>query len=175
MLGLAFAQPALAADPPAALTAKIEQLKQEWASNPVLIQAIEAQNALNTPLAAIKELDERWRATPGLASFMEPIMGNAAAEELYRLEAAAGYVLESFVMDNQGALVAATNKTSDYWQGDEAKFTESFRNGAGGVHVGEVEFDSSAQTHLAQVSLAIMKDGKAIGAITIGVDVQAID
>ncbi|MEZ5657773.1 MAG: hypothetical protein R3E83_04405 [Burkholderiaceae bacterium] len=140
----------------------------------MLIEAVIKQNALQTPLSTIKDIDAKWMATPGLADFMMPILDNPAAAELYKLEASAGYVLESFVMDNQGALVAATNKTSDYWQGDEDKFTESFKDGHGAVHVSAVKFDSSAQKHLAQISIPIMKDGQAIGAITIGVDVEAM-
>jgi len=49
-----------------------------------------------------------------------------------------------------------TNKTSDYWQGDEAKFTESFKGGSGAVHIGDVEFDQSAQAYLVQISVPVM-------------------
>lgn len=171
--GLGLTQHVYAEGAPQHVLDRIEALKHEWAANPVLVEAVLAQNARNTPLSAIQQLDEQWRHTSGFAAFMGPVLDNPAAEELARLERDAGFVMESFVMDNQGALVAATNKTSDYWQGDEAKFTESFKGGQGAVHVGEVEFDSSAQKYLAQVSLPIMKDGKAIGAITIGVDVDA--
>lgn len=40
---------------------------------------------------------------------------------------------EIFVMDNQGANVAMSDKTSDYWQGDEDKFVRSFAGGEGKV------------------------------------------
>ncbi|MEZ5649194.1 MAG: hypothetical protein R3E87_01440 [Burkholderiaceae bacterium] len=175
IVGLAVAaQSAAAADISKFMASEVEKLKQEWAANPVLIEAVLAQNAKHVPLTSIQDLDAKWQATPGLADFMMPILDNPAAAELYKLEANAGYVVESFVMDDQGALVAATNKTSDYWQGDEDKFTESYKGGNGAVHVSAVKFDASAQKHLAQVSLPIMKDGKAIGAITLGVDVGAV-
>ena len=61
-------------------------------------------------------------------------------------------------MDNQGANVAMTDKTSDYWQGDEAKFKKSYHNGKGTVFVDEVEFDDSSQAYLVQVSVPV-KDG----------------
>ncbi|WP_197466328.1 MULTISPECIES: hypothetical protein [unclassified Oleiphilus] len=78
-------------------------------------------------------------------------------------------------MDNQGANVAMTNKTSDYWQGDEAKWQESFKDGAGAVHIGDVEFDESAQAYLVQVSVPVMDGGTAIGAITIGINLDDLE
>ena len=77
-------------------------------------------------------------------------------------------------MDDQGANVAMTNKTSDYWQGDEAKWQESFKDGVGAVHVGDIEFDESADDYLVQVSVPVMKSGKAIGAITVGVNLDLL-
>ena len=68
-----------------------------------------------------------------------------------------------------------TNKTSDYWQGDEAKFKNSFNQGKGAIFVDEVEFDDSAQAYLVQVSVPVMDQGKAIGAITFGIDVDQVE
>ncbi len=149
-------------------------LQDTWATNPILIEAIKKQNEKNISLNEIKKLDDSWRATSGLGNFMLPYLDNPAVEELARLEEISGYVQESFAMDNQGALVASTTKTSDFWQGDEAKFTDSFKDGAGAVHIGDVEFDDSAQAYLVQVSIPVMDGGKAIGAITIGIDIDGM-
>lgn len=173
-LGASVSSTAYADELPAAVHQEIKVLQNTWATNPVLIEAIKKQNARNVSLAEIKKLDEKWRATSGLGQFMVPYLDNPAVEELARLEEAAGYVMESFVMDNQGAIVAATTKTSDFWQGDEDKFTESFKDGKGAVHIGEVEFDNSAQAYLVQVSIPVMDGGKAIGAITIGIDIDGM-
>ena len=51
-----------------------------------------------------------------------------------------------------------TDKTSDYWQGDEAKFKKSFNGGAGAVFVDDVSFDKSSQTYSVQVSVPV-KEG----------------
>jgi len=59
-----------------------------------------------------------------------------------------------------------TNKTSDYWQGDEVKWQESFKGGAGAVHIGEIEFNGSAQDYLVQISVPVVEGDKAIGAKT---------
>ncbi|MFT6910604.1 MAG: hypothetical protein ACJAS1_007337 [Oleiphilaceae bacterium] len=49
---------------------------------------------------------------------MTLIMQSSAAKRLLELEKSQAYFFEVFLMDNQGANVAMTNKTSDYWQGD---------------------------------------------------------
>jgi len=67
-----------------------------------------------------------------------------------------------------------TDKTSDYWQGDEAKFKKSYNGGSGAVFVDDVEFDDSAQAYLCQVSVPVKDGAEVIGAITIGVDVDKI-
>ena len=77
-------------------------------------------------------------------------------------------------MDNQGANVAMTNRTSDYWQGDEAKFKKSFNGGKGGIFIDEVEFDLSCMAFLIQISVPVMDGDKAIGAITFGIDADRI-
>lgn len=148
---------------------------QAWGSNPVLIAAIKAQNAQGSSLDSIKGKDKEWRDATGVTPFMQAMMNSEAANELKTLEKSKPYFTELFLMDNQGANVAMTNKTSDYWQGDEAKFTESFKGGRGAVHIGDVEFDKSVQAYLVQVSIPIVEGGGAIGALTIGVNVDELE
>ncbi len=156
----------------------VKRLAEElraWGDNPILIAAVKEQNAKQQTLDAIKARDETWRKTSGIDDFMKPLMENTAAKELARLEKSKPYYFELFLMDNQGANVAMTNKTSDYWQGDEDKFTKSFNNGKGAVHIGDVEFDESAQAYLVQISVPVMDDESAIGAMTIGVNIDTLE
>ena len=145
-----------------------------WGSNPVLVNAVKAQNAKGMSLDTIKATDTKWIKTTGVDAFMNSLMTNAAAAELKKLEASKPYFLELFLMDNQGANVAMTDKTSDYWQGDEAKFTKSYKDGAGGIDIGKVKFDKSTQAYLVQVSVPVMDAGKAIGALTIGINLDEL-
>ena len=146
-----------------------------WGENPILISAVKAQNAESMTLDVIKDRDAVWRKTSGIDNLMKGIMENTAAKELSRLEKSEPYYFKLFLMDNQGANVAMTNKTSDYWQGDEAKFTESFHNGLGAIHISDVEFDESAQAYLVQISVPVMDGSQAIGALTIGVNVDTLE
>ena len=143
--------------------------------DPVIVKAVKEQNNKGLTLLKIKEMDEKWKADPGVADYMQVIMDSECGKYLRKLQDSADIYAEIFVMDNQGANVAMTNKTSDYWQGDEAKFKKSFNEGKGAVFVDEVEFDDSSQAYLVQVSVPVMENGTAIGAVTFGIDVDKVE
>jgi hypothetical protein len=86
-----------------------------------------------------------------------------------------GVATEVIVMDSLGLNVAVSDVTSDYWQGDEAKFTNSFAAGLDAIDVSEVELDESTQTYQMQVSVVIpdAETGAPIGAVTIGLNAEA--
>ncbi len=72
--------------------------------------------------------------------------------------------------------VATSAVTSDFWQGDEPKFAETFPNGAGAMHLGNVEFDESSQTYQGQISVSIVDpaSNEVVGAMTVGVNAEAL-
>ena len=148
-------------------------LLDSWTVDATLISAITAQNALNLPLTTIQARDTAWVAGHAAALVTE-MTTNACAARLRALAALRPEFGESFVMDNQGALVCATNPTSDYWQGDEAKWQKSFNNGAGGTFIDSVQLDASSNTHLAQISRSISSNGKVVGALTVGIKVDLL-
>jgi hypothetical protein len=152
-----------------------------WAEDPVLVSAIAAQNARTgaLPQSEIDALDQAWRAEVGAAATptIDPVLKSAASDFLRaRVAESGGMITEIFAVDARGLNVAASDVTSDYWQGDEAKFTETYPAGSEGLHFGEVEFDESTQTYQGQISLTITDPatGAAIGAMTIGVNAEAL-
>jgi hypothetical protein len=144
-------------------------------SDPVIVAAVKQANSTQRSLEQIKEIDDTWRSTPGIDEFMRSLLDSECGRHLSEIMSSRAYYSEIFVMDHDGANVAMTDKTSDFWQGDEAKFIESYRDGAGGMHVGDVEFDESAQAYLVQVSLPIKDGERVIGAITVGIDVDQLE
>ena len=143
--------------------------------DPVIVAAVKAENAKGKSLDQIKAKDTEWKGHAGIADYMKALMDSEAGKHIRKIQDSAGFYAEIFVMDNQGANVAMTDKTSDYWQGDEAKFKKSFNGGTGALFVDEVEFDDSTQAYLVQVSVPVKDGGETIGAITIGVDVDKIE
>lgn len=153
-----------------------------WASSPTIIEAIRAQNQVTASYtdAEIDALDKNWRSEVGAAArpTIDPVLGNGASDFLRgKRDESAGLFTEIFVMDARGLNVAASDVTSDYWQGDEAKWQATYPAGPTAVHVGDVEFDESSQTYQSQVSMSVTDpaNGETIGAITIGVNVEKLN
>jgi hypothetical protein len=141
--------------------------------NPTFVKAVRKQNALEIPLGRIKELDQQWINAEELLPVQQKILQNECAGALRSIVVRHARIREAFVMDNQGALVGANQLTSDYWQGDEAKWQGSFGDGQGGVDVGAAKFDRSANAVLQQISLPILDaDGNVLGAVTYGIEVD---
>ena len=64
--------------------------------------------------------------------------------------------------------------TSDYWQGDEAKFQKVYPNGPDAMLISDVEQDESTQRFQSRLSLPVVDPAtkKNIGTVTIGIDVE---
>ncbi len=140
-------------------------------SNSVVVAAVEAQNTKNLSLSKIKEIDKEWQNISGLNDFMIELLNNECSRYLKNLIKHKPYLVEIFVTDNKGANVAMSNKTSDYWQGDEDKFTKCFNNGQGKIFYGKQTFDESVQTYVIQVSVPVKKGNITIGTATFGIDI----
>lgn len=141
--------------------------------DPVIVAAVKAQNDSGLTLEQIKALDAKWQGTAGVADFMKALIDSPAGKRLGEWKQSHAYASEVFVMDKLGANVAQTDKTSDYWQGDEKKFTECFK-GKGEIFLGKMDFDESTQTYSIQVSVPVLDGDALIGAICIGVDVEKV-
>ncbi|WP_333713008.1 type IV pili methyl-accepting chemotaxis transducer N-terminal domain-containing protein [Yoonia sp.] len=150
-----------------------------WMTDPDIIAAIKAQNIAHEGLdePAIIELDLQWRAEvdEGGGPLINELLTRDVSDWLLaKQDATAGFVTEVFVMDNKGLNVAQSVVTSDYWQGDEAKWQETFLIGPDVLHISEVEFADSTGFYQSQASLSITDPatGEVIGAVTFGINIQ---
>ena len=153
----------------------------QWANDPVIIATLRDANAQTAAYdsSRINALDQAWRAEVGTPNTptIAPILSNPAAEFLRnQVDASGGVISEIFIMDQVGLNAAASSVTSDMWQGDEEKFTATYNNGPGAVHIADVEFDDSTQTYLGQVSISISDPdtGDLLGAMTVGLNAEAL-
>ena len=152
-----------------------------WLSSPEVVEAIKAQNVTNASLteADILKLDKQWRAETSASAkpLIQSVSGNKLSAFLVAKKKESGdLITELFIMDDKGLNVAVSDTTSDYWQGDEAKWQKSFGAGPGALHIDEAERDESTQLMQSQASLPIEdpQTGKVIGAITVGVNLDAL-
>lgn len=158
-----------------------EQRLQSWLQSPVLIEAIKRQNSSHSGLtdADIDAMDKDWRreAKDGGGPLIDGLSKREASAYLVDKKKESGdLITEVFVMDNKGLNVAMSDVTSDYMQGDEAKWRKTYAQGAGQVFIDELEFDDSSETFQCQVSATVVdpSTGQAIGAVTFGVNVEEL-
>ena len=154
---------------------------KQWIADDAVVSAVKAQNAKHAGLsqADIDNMDKDWRAQTDAASkpMIDAVLGNALSAYLRgQKDSTQGLVTEVFVMDNRGLNVGQSDVTSDYWQGDEAKWQKTYSAGPGAIFVDEVEMDESTQTFQSQLSMSIVDPatGDVIGAITVGINVDAL-
>lgn len=142
---------------------------QHMALTPTVVRATRRQNAEKLSMDLIKQRDEEWKSTKELTSFKRSLQENEAGRFLERVIGINASFNEAFVTDNQGANVAAFPPTSDYWQGDEEKWTASFNGGSGKVFLGPLEYDDSTKTYAVQISAPLYDRGVTIGVLVVGV------
>ena len=153
----------------------VEKTLLPLCTDATFVKAVKAQNAKKLTLEQIKKTDKEWIEAEEPLPIHDAMLGNECAKRAVAVAKANPGILEIFVMDNQGANVGQNALTSDYWQGDEAKWKNSYKDGKGGVDVGDVEFDKSANAELQQVSLPIIDaDGTVIGAVTYGLTLDRL-
>ncbi|MDR3475946.1 MAG: hypothetical protein P4M09_30245 [Devosia sp.] len=169
--------PVLAADYTTQLTELAKGKIKEFAENPVVVAAVVAQNAQTAAYdqAKIDSMDKQWMAEVDAADkpLITATMGTDAAKFLKKVQDdSQGLYTEIFATDDKGLNVAQSSVTSDYWQGDEDKFSKTFSVGPDAVFLGKVEQDESTQQFQQQVSITIddPATGKPIGSITVGVN-----
>ncbi|QQA42210.1 hypothetical protein [Pelagovum pacificum] len=152
-----------------------------WFQSEEIVGAVLAQNRTTGTYDSeeILEMDERWRAevNSNAQPTIRSVVNNSTSDFLReRMNDSGGTITEIILMDASGLNVAASHVTSDYWQGDEDKHAMTYGVGPLAVHFGEIEFDESSQIFQGQVSATIVdpEDGSPIGAITIGLNAEAL-
>ena len=181
---IAFVLLALASTPPAAgpkldpaLQAEVEArlaTVREWASDPIVLQAVRDANANPRTREEIDAIDKEWTAATGVTSFMRSLIEHPAARRLKELRSASPEIQEAFLTDAVGANVAITNKTSDFFQGDEVQYLEAFDQGKGGQHVGELARDESISSYSIHVGVPVLDEGKPIGVLLAAINVEKL-
>jgi len=83
---------------------------------------------------------------------------------------------EIMVTDYLGRVVAASGKTTDFYQADEEWWKETYGDGRrGSVYIGDVEYDASAQTHAMQLAQPFVEpDRGVLGVIKVVMDLQEL-
>lgn len=140
----------------------------DWAATPQVVRAAQEQSAKAQPLERIREIDRAWQSGGDPQGLVTSLSSNDCAKTLLSLLRANRGFGEAFVTDSKGALVCITKRTSDYWQGDEAKWTRAWAGGAGAIFVSDVAHDDSTGLDLMHISVPVRAAGRLVGVLTVG-------
>jgi hypothetical protein len=141
------------------------ELARRIAGDPEILGAIAARNKNPESQDAIQRSDQEWQRSKEFRLRRE-LTSNACATKLKKLVAPDPAVAEAFVMDAQGSLVCSTVETSDYWQGDEAKWRRTYAEGRESF-VDEPALDANTGRYAIQLSALVSDKGKKVGALTL--------
>ncbi|MGB2706080.1 MAG: ATP-binding protein [Candidatus Omnitrophota bacterium] len=141
-----------------------------YVDSPFWKRAIEESNLrykTMSPEAAkrfLLDTDKAWvKALPDSPLITE-YLGTLLSRRLKNLVKDSETIAEIFVTDKKGALVAASGKTSDFYQSDEEWWQRAFAGGEGKVCLGKIEFDESADTWVIPIAVPIRDEsGQVIG------------
>lgn len=159
------------------LARKIER----WKQLPKLESLLKERNLKSRRLSQqeIAERDKKWIRAFLQNDFAYPI--NLVDQEMSaRLreikKQSQDVITEIIITDARGLNVAISDMTSDYWQGDEEKFTEVFAKPANTLHFGEINYDESTKRFQLHLSVPLYSEKKfePLGVIVFGVDVEKV-
>lgn len=131
------------------------------AATPELIRAATAANRqysndLTLVERLLREKDRDWQDAKGKNALAGEIVGRPVSSFLRRVASVSPAYREIFLTDRYGAVVAATNPTTDYFQADEAWWQQAFAEGeSGAIFLGNVRFDPSAGTYALEVAVPV--------------------
>ena len=175
---LALSGPVAAAEPASPdiqklVTPDVIKEMRTWIESDIVRISIGTQNKrlLKPDQSTIETLDQQW--VKERESEDKPLiaatLSNPLSVYLSRMQGRSlGLYAEIFIMDQNGLNVGQSSITSDFWQGDEAKFQKTYDVGPGAVFIDEPEFDDEMKVWRGQVNFTVTDtDGKSIGAATV--------
>lgn len=123
-----------------------------------------------TILAQIDELDRQWRAADAANNDADPLvksrLNSQVAVELRDYAKIFPGNVEVLVTDRYGALVAASKRTTDYYQADEEWWQAAWNNGRGATFIGQPVYDENSGTFVAIIAVSLYStEGDVAGVI----------
>lgn len=137
-----------------------------------LVAFVEKDNLKPASVQKLKEIDVKWANADGIEDFIKAMLANPVSAQLKKATQGYAFILESFIMNAQGAIIGETNRTSTYYKGEAEKFNGAYKGGTGALWYGKVEYDASVKINALQISVPVVKGGKAIGAICFTISLE---
>ena len=108
----------------------------------------------------IEQLDDQWQIADANNNnddmLVANVLHNELASELLQFQGKFPENVEVFLTNQQGINIAATNRTSDYYQADEEWWQTAYQKG---LFIGQPEYDESSKTVAMNMAVAVRANG----------------
>ncbi len=146
-------------------------LAERIAADAPLVAAVVAKNGSGETDDDVQRRDREWTSSPK-GGLRQSLTQGPCADRLRELVKGDSFVVEAFLTDGRGALVCASRETSDYWQGDEAKWQKTYGEGKR-LYVDEAAQDVSTGVYAIQLSVLVSNGAAKAGALTLTLRIPA--
>lgn len=123
------------------------------------------------PQAELDRLDKAWPTMPLDQSPMKEILNNPVSRNLRDIQQIDPRIKEILVTDRFGQLVAATGRSTDYYQADEEWWQKSFASGKGAIYIPPVTYDASSGHWSVEICMPVDRDSQVLGVLKAVIDV----
>ena len=106
-------------------------------------------------VAAIQATEALWPTLNPDSPRLQALLQNELSLQMQAFIANNPHFAEIFITDQMGRLIAATQKTSDYWQADEAWWQAAVLLDEHMLNLEALNYDESAQVHSIDISLPL--------------------
>ena len=112
-------------------------------NDPVQTAVMEGNVRGTSDIGELLVLDTQWATAPDDDPLVVEVTKHRLVLELQDFQNAFPSFVEVFVTNKFGAVVASTDRTSDYYQADEVWWQVAYNDGTGNVYVAEPAWDPS--------------------------------
>lgn len=132
-----------------------------YVSNFTWTEAIVSENSrleseqADKRMAYFVEMDRQWQISSEESNLVRKYTENAVAKDLRDIVKKDPDIAEILVADRYGGLVAASGKTTDFYQADEEWHKEFFKPDAENIYISKIKRDKSSDTLSLALAIAI--------------------
>lgn len=144
---------------------------------PMVREAASAGSRRGFDAKAEPLLDDLWRAQPTIPPALVEVLNGPPAMFLADLVQSDPAWREVLLTDRHGRLVAASGRSTDYYQADELWWSDAFGDGVRGhLHVSDTEWDESARVDAFAIDVPVLdRSGLEVaGVLKVVVDVREL-
>jgi signal transduction histidine kinase len=122
-----------------------------------------------------KDMDKAWLEARENSPLLNEYLKNRVGISMQDIKNVRKTTAELFITDKFGGLVASSNKTTDFYQADEAWWREAYNGGKGKIYAGDIELDASSGCWVIPIAVAMKNENnEVVGVCKEGLSLERI-